>query len=36
MPQEPVHLIVARNVFEPKQIKYFIAHALKWREKIRS
>jgi hypothetical protein len=27
MPQEPVHLIVARNIFEPKQIKYFIAHA---------
>jgi SRSO17 transposase len=27
LPQEPVHLIVARNVFEPKQIKYFIAHA---------
>jgi SRSO17 transposase len=27
LPQEPVHLIVARNVFEPKQIKYFVAHA---------
>jgi len=27
LPQEPVHFIVARNVFEPKQIKYFIAHA---------
>ena len=27
LPQEPAHLIVARNVFEPQQIKFFIAHA---------
>jgi SRSO17 transposase len=27
LPLEPAHLIVARSVFEPEQIKYFIAHA---------
>jgi SRSO17 transposase len=27
LPLEPVHLIVARNVLAPQQIKYFIAHA---------
>jgi SRSO17 transposase len=27
LPLEPGHLIVARSVFEPQQIKYFIAHA---------
>lgn len=27
LPLEPAHLIVARNVFEPEKIKYFIAHA---------
>lgn len=27
LPLEPVHLIVARSVLEPQQIKFFIAHA---------
>lgn len=27
LPLEPAHLIVARSVFEPQQVKYFIAHA---------
>src|SRR5262249_42347733 len=27
LPLEPAHLIVARHVFEPQQIKFFIAHA---------
>jgi SRSO17 transposase len=27
LPLEPAHLIVARSVFEPQQIKFFIAHA---------
>jgi SRSO17 transposase len=27
LPLEPAHLIVARNLLAPKQIKYFIAHA---------
>jgi SRSO17 transposase len=27
LPLEPAHLIVARSVFEPQQVKFFIAHA---------